>query len=385
MKDTIRFEDVLISFSKSILEKNNEEDVLWELAKNCISKLGFLDCVIYIVDYNNKTLIQKAAYGPKSPKENNIYNPVKIVLGQGISGNVAVTGVAEINNDTSKNPNYIIDDQHRLSEITVPILIEDMVYGIIDCEHPSKNFFTQQHLTMLSAIASFCSIKINSIRADKKLLKEQQVSFKIKQELIELKLKAFHSQMNPHFVFNTLNAIQYFITSDHKKHALDYLSTFSKLIRFYLKYIEKETVHLVDEIDMLHGYLKCQKLRYEEQFDYHIASGYQSQNTEVIIPSFILQTLLENIIERAIYSQKKNYMLKLDFTIKKDNVLVDISYTSDHVVAKTRASPHYRKQFLKWKDQVRLFNTLTDTNKQITFSCHSEAQNGNIALNLPKL
>ncbi|MEW7289447.1 histidine kinase [Aquimarina sp. 2304DJ70-9] len=385
MKDSIQFEDVLIYFSKSILAKNNEEDVLWDLAKNCISKLGFVDCVIYTVDYTSKTLIQKAAYGPKSPNENRIYNPVKIAIGQGISGNVALTGIAEINNDTSKNPKYIVDDQHRLSEITIPIVIENTVYGIIDCEHPDKNFFTQQHLTILSAIASFCSIKINSIRADKRLREEQENTLRVKQELIKLKLKAFRSQMNPHFVFNTLNAIQYFITSENKKHAVDYLSTFSKLIRFYLKYIEKEAVHLVDEIDMLHWYLKIQKLRYEDQFDYFIDSKNISKNGKASIPSFILQTLLENMIEQAIYKQKKNYTIHLAFTIKKKNVLVDISCTSDYNKTKNRAIPHYRKQFLTWKDQVQQFNSLTDIDNQITFSCNSKSNNDKIILTLPNL
>lgn len=48
------FEDVLIYFSKSLLGKENEEEILWDLAKNCISKLGFVDCVIYLIDNNNK-------------------------------------------------------------------------------------------------------------------------------------------------------------------------------------------------------------------------------------------------------------------------------------------------------------------------------------------
>jgi len=385
LENSIKFEDILIHFSKSILEKKNEEDVLWALAKNCISKLGFVDCVIYTIDRKDKVLIQKAAYGPKSPKENNIYNPVKITLGQGITGKVAVTGIAEINNDTSRNPDYIIDDQHRLSEITVPIVIENNVYGIIDCEHPDKNFFTEQHLSMLSAIASFCSIKINSIRADKRLREEQENTLRIKQELVALKLKAFRSHMNPHFVFNTLNAIQYFITSENKKHALEYLSIFGKLIRFYLKYMEKETVYLIDEINMLHWYLKFQKLRYEGQFDYHIDSENVLQNEKTAIPSFMLQTLLENLIEEAIYNQNKNYNIYVNFKTRADNVVVAISYTSDGVTAKTRPVPHYREQFLKWKDQIQLYNTLTDPTKQIIFSNISEVDNGKTILKFPNL
>ncbi len=383
MVDVVQFEDILIYFSKSILEKSNEEAVLWDLAKNCISKLGFVDCVIYVVDYDDEVLVQKAAYGPKSPKDDNVYNPIKIKLGEGISGNVAVTGIAEINNDTSKTPNYIIDDEQRLSEITVPIVIEGNVYGVIDCEHPDKNFFTSQHLSLLSTIASFCSIKINSIRADKKLYEEQEKAHRIRQELMKLKLRAFRSQMNPHFIFNTLNAIQYFITSEYKKFALEYLSTFSKLIRFYLKYMDKETVSLVDEIDMLDGYLKFQKLRYEGQFDYSIDLEDQLKNSTATIPSFILQTLLENLIEEAMYKQSKNYKLHMNLEEDESSVLVEVSCTLDMSTSQTRSVPHYREQFLKWKEQIQLFNALTEVDKQIAFSSHMETSNKKIVLKLP--
>ena len=66
--DTVKheqFEDILIYFSKSLMGKENGEDILWDLAKNYISKLGFVDCVIYLVDQPKQVLVQKAAYGPK--------------------------------------------------------------------------------------------------------------------------------------------------------------------------------------------------------------------------------------------------------------------------------------------------------------------------------
>ena len=256
----------LFIFPKSLLGKESEEDILWDLAKNCIAKLGFVDCVIYLIDYENNLLVQKAAYGPKNPKDKTLYNPVQILVGKGISGHVAKTGIPEIVNDTSKDSRYIEDDDLRLSEICVPIAHENTVYGVIDCEHPNKGFFTNHHLRMLSAVASICAIKIKSVRANKALLHEQQRLFKIKEEMLELKLKALNSQMNPHFVFNALNAIQYFITSGKRKLALEYLSMFSKLVRYYLKHLEKDVVALKSEVEMLHWYLNLQKLRYDDKF-----------------------------------------------------------------------------------------------------------------------
>jgi putative methionine-R-sulfoxide reductase with GAF domain len=383
-----QFEEVLIYFSKSILGKENEEDLLWDLAKNCIAKLGFVDCVIYIINTHQNVLEQKAAYGPKSPKDKSLYNPVTISLGHGITGTVAVTGKAEIINDTSKDERYIVDDEHRLSEITVPIATENAIYGVLDCEHPSKGFFTQQHLKMLSTIASICAIKIENVRASKLIQEKQDNLLKIKQEVVELKLKALNTQMNPHFVFNALNAIQYFITSEDKKSALEYLSVFSKLIRFYLKHIENETVKLDEEIAMLNWYLKLQQLRYDDQFQFEIALDKSSKNTDASIPSFILQTLFENIIEHSIYCQHKNQKIIALFKITKKNVIVNLSYSYDANSGQSvNYSPEYRERIIEWQNQVQLLNTFKNykIENKVNFHKNGKLPGGNINLILPNL
>lgn len=383
-----QFEEVLIYFSKSILGKENEEDLLWDLAKNCIAKLGFVDCVIYIINTQQNVLEQKAAYGPKSPKDKNLYNPVTIRLGHGITGTVAVTGKAEIINDTSKDVRYIVDDEHRLSEITVPIATENAIYGVLDCEHPSKGFFTQQHLKMLSTIASICAIKIENVRASQLIQEKQNHLLKVKQEIVELKLKALNTQMNPHFVFNALNAIQYFITSENKKSALEYLSVFSKLIRFYLKHIEKETVALDEEMAMLHWYLKLQQLRYDDQFQFEITLDKSAENIDALIPSFILQTLFENIIEQGIYCQHTNQKIATLFKVTQKNVIVNLSYSYDPKSAKvSNYLPEYRDRMVEWQNQIQLLNTFKNytIENKISFHKNGKLTVENSNLTLPNL
>jgi len=317
-----QFEDILIYFSKSLLGKENEAEILRDLAKNCISKLGFVDCVIYLVDHENNLLVQKAAYGPKNPKDQALYKPIEISIGEGITGHVAKTGVAEIIENTSTDPRYIKDDEMRLSEICVPISDENTIYGVIDCEHPNEGFFNSHHLKMLTAIASICAIKMKSVRATKALLDEQDRLFKIKEEMLELKLKALNAQLNPHFVFNALNAIQGFITSGEKKLAMKYLSIFSKLLRFYLNNLERDVVSLTDEADMLHWYLKLQSLRYDYQFEYSISLEQGSKNGEAIIPCFPILTLLENIIESTVFDKKDKQHLEILFKISDTEILL---------------------------------------------------------------
>jgi signal transduction histidine kinase/DNA-binding response OmpR family regulator len=153
-------------FSTSLYGKNSEDEIFWDIAKNCIASLGFQDCVVYAIDDEKKRLIQKAAYGPKNPTAYEIANAIEIPIGKGIVGTVALTGVAEIIQDTTKDRRYITDDEPRFSEITVPIIYQGTVIGVIDCEHKEKNFFTQSHLNILNVIASFCSNKIIKARAE---------------------------------------------------------------------------------------------------------------------------------------------------------------------------------------------------------------------------
>lgn len=90
-------------------------------------------------------MIQKAAMGSKSPNPYEIKNPIEIPIGQGIVGSVALDSKSIIVNDTSKDSRYIVDDKARSSEISIPILHEGKVIGVIDSEHSKKNFYTDDH------------------------------------------------------------------------------------------------------------------------------------------------------------------------------------------------------------------------------------------------
>jgi signal transduction histidine kinase/DNA-binding response OmpR family regulator len=165
IKNASEAEKIVNYFAVSLYGKNTEDEILWDIAKNCIGSLGFEDCVIYMVDHNNN-LVQKAAYGPKNPTAHEISNVIEIPYGKGIVGHVAKTGIAEIIEDTSKDGRYIVDDEMRFSEITVPIVYQHKVIGVIDSEHSQKSFFTVHHLNILNTIASLCSNKIIKARAE---------------------------------------------------------------------------------------------------------------------------------------------------------------------------------------------------------------------------
>ncbi|MEM1134712.1 MAG: ATP-binding protein [Bacteroidota bacterium] len=159
-------DDTINYFATSLFDKNTIDEILWDVAKNCISRLGLEDCVIYLVDNERNVLIQKAAYGPKNPKDFEINQPLEIPIGEGIVGSVAQKGIAEIINDTSIDERYIVDDASRLSELAVPLIQNEKVIGVIDSEHPEKHFFTQYHLDALKTITAICTSKIAHAEAN---------------------------------------------------------------------------------------------------------------------------------------------------------------------------------------------------------------------------
>ncbi|WNJ20330.1 helix-turn-helix domain-containing protein [Pontibacter sp. G13] len=159
-----RLEWVHDHFSKLILNAESESEALWLVAQHCIPQLGLIDCVIYLPDPKRKELMQIAAFGDKNPTGKDIKDPITIPMGKGIVGKVAVSGNPVRVGDTRLFPDYIQDDAFRLSEMAVPIILNGQVEGVIDSEHPDPYFFEEEHVSLLSVIASICANKMADLR-----------------------------------------------------------------------------------------------------------------------------------------------------------------------------------------------------------------------------
>ncbi|MBO6879447.1 two-component regulator propeller domain-containing protein [Winogradskyella sp.] len=154
---------ILSYFATSLFDKNKIDEVLWDITKNCISKLKLEDCVIYWINSNKSILTQRAAHGNKKNKGQDIVNPIDIPLGEGIVGTVALTGKPEIVADLTKDKRYIVDNIPRLSELAVPVFLNNEVVGVIDSEHSKKDFFTKGHLEIFQLIAVLLEKKLTQI------------------------------------------------------------------------------------------------------------------------------------------------------------------------------------------------------------------------------
>ena len=312
-KSKLELEQIINYFSSSLIEKNTIDDVLWDVAKNLIGQLGFVDCMIYLWNDDKTKMIQKAGFGPKDSEEAIRKGAFSVSAGQGVVGYVMQTKEPVVIADTSVDNRYRADDLVRSSELTVPIIYNNELLGVIDSEHYEKNFFTSQQLQILSTIATLVANKIKSIEAEQSLRLSQVEMYSMNEQLSKAKLEALRSQMNPHFIFNSLNAIQECILTNKVDAAYEYLSKFSKLQRMVLNNSEKEMIPLSSEIEMLQLYLSLESLRFNKSFSYSIDITGIVDADEIMIPSLITQPLVENAIWHGLRNKEGDKTLLLSY------------------------------------------------------------------------
>ena len=153
-KSLTSFLDVIHSFSRRIVSSYTEEDVFDTFINEIPERLNLIDCVIYKVNHEDNSLIQVAAHGYKSNKDKVIQNRLKLNIGEGLAGIVALDGKSILAADISKEKDYVKDIISAGSEIEVPIKINNEVYAVISSEHPEVNFFNEYHIKLFEILAS---------------------------------------------------------------------------------------------------------------------------------------------------------------------------------------------------------------------------------------
>ena len=367
----LEVEQVTNYFTTSMSSRETVDDLLWDVAKRCISKLNFEDCVIYMKDDTTNMLVQKAAWGPKSTgdfdgtqaelsmaKVNKILSPIEIPVGKGIVGSVALNGIAEIVPDVRKDSRYIKDDMQRVSEIAVPIIYNNRIMGVIDSESQQVNFYSQRHLQILTTIAYHCAERIVKLRTEENLHRNEMELLHTQNRLAEEKLTALRSQMNPHFIFNSLNSIQQFILKGEVDNANKYLSQFSKLIRLVLQYSEYNFISLEEEIHMLKLYLSLEKTRFGNSFEYKIQTEQEIDADEIKIPNLMIQPFVENAIWHGLMHKEGDRKIDISFHLKDEqSVICEIT---DNGIGREKAAEIRRAKLLQIKHESRGMQLIKD-------------------------
>lgn len=192
-------------------------------------------------------------------------------------------------------------------------------------------------------------------------LKNKQIEEQ-KQRALASELQALRSQMNPHFIFNTLNSIQNFISKNESKDASIYLSKFAKLMRATLANTKRQRISLKDEIETLTLYLELEQLRLNNKFSYEILVDETIDTQYEQIPSMLIQPYVENAIWHGISHKEGNGIIRIQFLPENEHLLKCV--VEDNGIGRENAiklkqnttSPSFGMNITK--ERVELLNSL---------------------------
>jgi hypothetical protein len=161
-------------------------------------------------------------------------------------------------------------------------------------------------------------INIRSIKA-----REQQKAALLKR-IAETKLEALQSQMNPHFIFNSLTSIHNYIIKSDVDNALLYMDKFAKLTRHTLEFSSQMQITLLEELEYLSNFIALENMRFGNRVGVSIDVG-ELDTSKILIPPLLIQPLIENSFEHGFTNREKKHHLELTFSITNEQLAVQLS------------------------------------------------------------
>ncbi len=216
-------------------------------------------------------------------------------------------------------------------------------------------------LVLLGILLLFLKIKNNTLfYAKEKLILEQTV---------------LRSQMNPHFIFNALAAIQNSLLENNPLKSASYIARFSKLIRQNFDFVDKKIIPLSDEIDALKNYMDTQQLRFSNRFEYKIVLLDNLDVDTVEIPPLLIQPFVENAIEHGFKNKKEKGSIELIIS-KGDGVVLyeikDNGNYQDHIKndGRVHAIDIFKKRLKlrEYKEEQSFLITASSEGTSVKFS-----------------
>ncbi|MEP6674291.1 MAG: histidine kinase [Ferruginibacter sp.] len=141
-----------------------------------------------------------------------------------------------------------------------------------------------------------------------------------RQQVTELEMKSLRSQMNPHFIFNSLNSIHKYIWENKQEDASEYLTKFSKLVRMILENSKEKEIPLSKELETLRLYIELEHRRCNNKFDYSITVDPSINSANVLIPSMIIQPYVENAIWHGLVQKEGHGNLTINIRREKEQL-----------------------------------------------------------------
>lgn len=206
--------------------------------------------------------------------------------------------------------------------------------------------------------------------------REKEIKSEFHQKLKETKLLALRSQMNPHFLFNSMNSIKHLILTDRPKDAMNYLDNFAGLLRGVLQNSKSETITVEDELNLLEMYILLEKGRLGPSFEFELNVDDRSELSQYPIPALLLQPFVENAIWHGL-QPKAEGQKKLTITFDtRDDLIISIHDTGIGRQEASRFSDknstHKSFGIKITRERLALFNHLNQIKIKLNISDLSE-------------
>lgn len=197
--------------------------------------------------------------------------------------------------------------------------------------------------------------------------KEEQLNKSFNERLRNMKMLALRSQMNPHFIFNSLNALKNLVMQSREEDAISYLDNFSLLLRNILQNSSKNSITVEEELEILELYLSLEKRRLGNNFSYVIQCDSREILSQYNIPPLLLQPFVENAIWHGLYPSnkpEKNLSLVFD-TSKQLQIIIEDNGIGRKESSKTKKT-HQSAGTNITKERLTLYNHVSHTQMQLS-------------------
>lgn len=203
-------------------------------------------------------------------------------------------------------------------------------------EKAAVELAAQKNRLLISSVAFAVILVLGSILL---YVNRQRKESVYREKLAESEMKALRAQMNPHFTFNSLNAIQQMVLSNENENAFHYLDTYSKLTRKMLENSEKKSISIYDEIKFLELYLSVESLRFQHSFRYEIKVDDSLSPHASRVPAMVIQPYVENAIKHGLLPKTGDQQLLIHFKRNAEDAdLLEIVIEDNGVGRKAAAS-----------------------------------------------
>jgi hypothetical protein len=199
------------------------------------------------------------------------------------------------------------------------VLSDKELKELYQAPNPNKFRDTLNEILKYSVIIAIVIIISGIIWYRHKLREKQKLAMQVK--ISELEMKVMKAQMNPHFIFNSLNSLQEFIMTEQNEKAQNYLTKFSKLLRDILESNLNESLSVEEEVEILNHYMEMEAARFNKLFEYTIHVDERINRKETRIPHLLVQPFVENAIWHGLLPKKNDRKLYISFEYRDEKTL----------------------------------------------------------------